>query len=173
MANWQLTLLILAAVFVGALIPAFIMLAMALHRAGKEVAEMAGQLTRTLTKAEVIADRVEVLSRGFKGGETNIADALASIGHLARGLERNMKLVNMFSTMLAAVGSAVAAFIATRATAGDSGSPPMTDGSTGSSEDGPPASPAGTAPAKSTDSEIRNNVGASVNESAFAERNGS
>ena len=88
--------------------------AVALYRAGGAIAETATQLKRTLTQVEVISDRVEVLTRGFKGGETSIADLLASVGHLAQSLERNMKIVNVVSAIIASIGTAIAAFVSTR-----------------------------------------------------------
>jgi len=123
MESWQLTLVILASVLVGALIPLFIMAAFALYRAGREIAEIGARLKPTLAQLEVISDRVEILSRGFKGGETNIADLLTSVGHVAQGLERNMKTINTLSTIVATAGTAVAAFVSTRFPAEKTGKP--------------------------------------------------
>ena len=127
MENWQLTLVILASVFVGALIPLLLMGAVALYRAGREIAEIGTRLRRTLTQAETISDRVEVLSRGFKGKETDIADLLTSVGHLARGLERNMSIINMISTILASVGTAIAAYVKTPSPSEEMEKPPTPD----------------------------------------------
>jgi hypothetical protein len=113
MTNWQLTVVILASVLVGALIPLLIMAATAVYRAGKAVAELAEGLKLTLTRVETISGRVEVLSRGFEGGEHDIADVLSSLGGVARGLERNMKMVNALTAIVASVGAAVAAFART------------------------------------------------------------
>ena len=88
MENWQLTLIILASVFVGALIPLSIMAAVALHRASMHLVEIGARLNRTLGQAEVISERIEVFSRGLKGGEADVADLLSSVGQLARGLDR-------------------------------------------------------------------------------------
>ena len=118
MENWQLVAVVLASVFVGALIPLIIMMALALHRAGKAAAEIGVRLNRTLAQVEVISDRVEVLSRGLKGGEASVADLLTSVGHLANGLERNMKVINISSAVIASVGTAIAAYVKTRFPAG-------------------------------------------------------
>jgi len=123
MENWQLTIIILASVCVGALIPLFIMIAIAFYRAGREIAEIGARLTRTLTQVEIVSDRFEVLSRGFKGGETDIADLLTSVGRVARALEQNMKFINIFSTIMASVGTAVSAFVKTRSPAEETGKP--------------------------------------------------
>ncbi|MDD5224851.1 MAG: hypothetical protein PHE84_12775 [bacterium] len=145
MDNGQLTLVILASVFVGALIPLLIMIAIAFYRAGKKMAEIGAQLTRILARFETISDRVEVLSRGFQGGETSIADLLASIGNLARGLERNMKIINIFSTIMASVGTAIAAFIKTRSPGEETGKAPGPEVNA-VPENGPPPSPSAASP---------------------------
>ena len=145
MENWQLTLIILASVFVGALIPLLIMITIAFYRAGREIAEIGARLTQTVTQFEIVSDRVEVLSRGFKGGETNIADLLTSVGNLARGLERNMKIINIFSAIMASVGPAVAALVKTRFPEEETGKPLAPD-VVAVPEDGPPPSASAVAP---------------------------
>ena len=114
MENWQLTLIILASVVVGALIPLLVKLGITIHRAGKEIAEIGAQMKRTMVHVEVISERVEVLSSGFKGGETDIADLLKTVGHIAQGLEKNMKTVNMLSAIVTTVGTAIGAFVKAR-----------------------------------------------------------
>ena len=111
MENWQIALVVLASVLVGALIPAFVMLSIVLFRAAREVASIGKLLAPTLVKVQTISDRVEVLSRGLEGGDRNVADLLAVTGELARSMERNMKVINVASTILAAAAPAVAAFI--------------------------------------------------------------
>jgi len=150
MDNGQLTLVILASVFVGALIPLFIMIAIAFYRAGRKMAEIGARLTRILTQFETISDRVEMLSRGFKGGETNIADLLTSVGHLAHGLERNMKIINIFSTIMVSVGTAIAAFVKTRFPGEETGKPPTPDVNE-VPENGPPPSPSAGSPEATND----------------------
>jgi hypothetical protein len=114
MPNWELTLVILGSVLVGALVPLIAMMAIGVHRAGKSITEIGERLRPTLAQVELISDRVEVLSRGLKGGEANVADLLASVGHVASGLEHNMKLINTTSAIVAAVGTAIATFLNAR-----------------------------------------------------------
>ena len=123
MENWQLAVVILASVIVGGLIPVIIMVALAHYRAAREIAETGAHLRRSLAKLDVISDRAEVLSRGFKGGEEKIADLLTSVGHLADGIERNMNAINAVSTIVGSLGTAVAAYFNSRSQAGD-GEPP-------------------------------------------------
>ncbi len=125
MENWQLTLIILASVFVGALVPLLIRMGITFHRAGIEIAAIGVQMKRTMVHVEVISERIEVLSRGFKGGETDIADLLKTVGHVAQGLERNMKTVNMLSAIVTTVGTAVGAFVKARFPAEEAGNPSM------------------------------------------------
>lgn len=123
MENWQLTLVILVSMFVGALIPLLVMITIAFYRTGREIAKIGAQMRRTLTQVEIVSDRVEILSRGFKGGEQDIADLLSSVGNVARGLEQNMKFINIFSTIMASVATAVSGFIKTRFPAEETASP--------------------------------------------------
>ncbi|OGQ81015.1 MAG: hypothetical protein A2289_14330 [Deltaproteobacteria bacterium RIFOXYA12_FULL_58_15] len=139
MENWQLTLVILTSVFVGALIPLFIMAAVALYRASRAITEISSHLKGTLTQVEVISDRVEVLTRGLKGGEADIADLLSSVGQIARSLEHNMKIVNVVSTIIASIGTAIAAHMGTRPPVDETGRAPSpdTNGANGASNDEP------------------------------------
>jgi hypothetical protein len=111
METWQVVLVVLASVLVGALMPALLMLSMALFRAARRIESLGDQLAPTLAKVEVIATRVETLSRGLEGGEKNIADLLSVIGELAHGVERNLRMINAASAVLAAAAPAVAAFV--------------------------------------------------------------
>lgn len=149
MDSGRLTLVILASVLVGALIPLFAMLAIAAYRAGRAIAEVGARLKRTLAQVEIISDRVEVLSRGLQGGETNVADLMASVGTLARGLDRNMKAISVFSTLAASVGTAIAAYLGTRIPAGEAEQTPAPDGP--GTPKGVPTSPAAESPGLSVD----------------------
>jgi uncharacterized protein YoxC len=140
MENWQLALVILVAVVVGALVPVLIMLSLTLHRAGKEITEIGKQLRPTLSQIQIISDRVETLSRGFEGGEQSIAELLAVVGDLAHGLERNMKIINFSSAIIAAVGPAVAAFIRTMSQPKEPDNPSENDGPPRPGDDQPSSS---------------------------------
>lgn len=120
MGNWQLIAVILASVFMGALIPVFITLAIFLNKANKEIADIGERLIPTLNQIQIISDRVEVLSRGFDGGAQNISELMTAIGSLARGLERNMKIINVSSAIVAVAGPAIAAFMRTMHQEGES-----------------------------------------------------
>jgi hypothetical protein len=111
MENWQLTLIILAALFAGAAIPVLFIIAGAFYKAGKEISKTGERLVNLLSQAEIITDRFEVLTRGIKEGETDIADLIKSAGNLSRGINRNMKIINIFSTFLLSAGAAVTAFV--------------------------------------------------------------
>lgn len=113
MENWQLAVVILASVLIGGLIPVLLLLYVTLYRMGKEVAEIGRKLGPTLDRVQLISERMEVVSRGLEGGEKNIADLLAVMGKLAHGIDRNMKVINLFSAGLAVAGPAVSAFVKT------------------------------------------------------------
>jgi hypothetical protein len=120
MASWQLVLVILTAVLVGAVIPVALGLSIVLYRAAREITALGKRLTPALEQTRTVLDRVEMLSRGLKGGEKDVADLLGAIGVLSRGLERNAKIFDISSAVLAAVGPAVAAFVTTMGKSNDS-----------------------------------------------------
>ncbi|MBI5547656.1 MAG: hypothetical protein HY901_27555 [Deltaproteobacteria bacterium] len=145
MENCQLTWVILASALAGALLPLLVLTAIGLHRAGKELTEIGAQLKRTLTQFEVISDRVETLSRGLKGGETSIAELLTSVGRLASGLERNMNTVSLISTIVASVGTSIAAFVKTRLP-GEEAERPISPDIVAAPEGGAASSPSAASP---------------------------
>lgn len=114
MENWQLALVVLAAVLVGALLPALILVSLAMQRAAREVTAIGAQLQRSLAQVEVVAARVEVVSRGLAGGEQSLSAMVAAVGQVAHGLEQNMRLVNGVSAVMAAVGPAISAYFKAR-----------------------------------------------------------
>jgi hypothetical protein len=140
MEHWQLAVILLAAVLVGALIPACIALAMGLSKAGKEITELGKQLKPTLGQLQLISARVERLSRGFDGGEKNIAEMLGTVGDLSHVVQRNMKLFHLSSTVVAAMGPAIAAFIATMTQPAEAEEQPPNDQSADPDPDLPRAS---------------------------------
>ncbi|PJB37380.1 MAG: hypothetical protein CO108_21330 [Deltaproteobacteria bacterium CG_4_9_14_3_um_filter_63_12] len=126
MENWQLAAVILLAVLVGAAIPAFLALAVAFYRAAREISELGRQLRPTLEQIHLISERVETLSRGLAGGEKTVADFLSSVSDLQGGLDRNMKIFNISSAIIASAGPAITAFIHTMR-APDASCPPTYD----------------------------------------------
>lgn len=127
MENWKLAVIILVAILVGALIPIFIALARVLFRAAREITEIGKQLKPTLDQLQIISGRVETLSRGFEGGEQNIADLLAVVGELAQGVHRSMKIFNISSAVAASVGPAVSAFVSSMRQSKQHGDPVPTN----------------------------------------------
>ena len=124
METWQLAVVILCAVLVGALLPALVALTAALRRVTDQAVRLAQAAEPTLQHAARIAERTERLSRGLEGGEKNVAALLAAMGELARSMERNAKVLNVASALAIALGPAAAAFVKTLstqdgATAGD------------------------------------------------------
>jgi len=113
MGNWQLIGVVLASVLVGAFIPLFIIQGIVLYRVSREIVDLGKRLKPSLNQIQIISDRLEALSRGFDGGAQSIAELLAAMGSLARGLERNMNIINISSAVMAAAGPAIAAFIRT------------------------------------------------------------
>ncbi len=111
MEAWQLTLLILMAVLVGALLPALVLLTLALQRAASTIHSVGVQLTATLDQVQVIAERVEKLSRGLEGSENDVAHLMSALNSMAHTVERNAKVLDLATLVAASAGPAVAAFI--------------------------------------------------------------
>ena len=102
------------------------------------LAEAGRSLSRTLVHVELVSARVEVLSRGLEGGDARVAEILASVAHLAQGVERNLGTMNMQSTVVTSIGAVVAAGIRARFGGDDPPAPPA--GSGDGCGIGPPAS---------------------------------
>lgn len=120
MENAHLLLVILASVVFGALIPIVALLCVVLYRAGREITATSRLLAPTLVNVQAISERVETLSRGLEGGEKRVADLLAALGERAQGMDRNMQLIQVATTVLAAAAPAIGAFVqAMRAPDGD------------------------------------------------------
>jgi uncharacterized protein YoxC len=113
MDNWELTSMILAAVLVGALVPACVAVALAVLGASKEFTALCRQLRPTVDEVQLITQRVEKMSRGLNGGEKKLADLLTTVGEVTEGVHRSMRLLHIASAVAASVGPAVAAFIKT------------------------------------------------------------
>lgn len=111
METLQLVIVVLASVVVGALIPIIVMLCVALHRAGREITATSRLLAPTLVNLRAISERVEALSRGLEGGEKRVAELMSALGERAQGMERNMQLVQVATTVIAAAVPAIGAFI--------------------------------------------------------------
>ncbi len=114
MESWQVSLLIIFSMLVGALIPIMVMIFLTLWRAYKRLSLLVERLGPTIEQVQIIAQRVEVMSRGLEGQERNVADVVEVSGELARRVERYMSLVSVASTVMAAVVPAVTAFIRAR-----------------------------------------------------------
>ena len=128
MENWQLALVILASVLVGALIPVLVMAALAIRQASRDIHQIGQRLAPTLDSIQRISERVETLSQGLEGGERNIAQLLQVLGEVSATLQRNIKVVNIASAVMAAAGPAVAAFVSSLRKDDETGLTPVPEG---------------------------------------------
>jgi len=109
MAHWQLTLIILASILVGALIPLLISLATTLAAVRRQLESTGQRLDATLDQAQETLARVNRLSRGLDGGERQLEGLKNMVGDLTETLGKVNGLVKMGLAVGAAVGPAIAA----------------------------------------------------------------
>lgn len=111
METWELTIVVLASVLVGALLPVLFMLTALLATMRRRVAENATRFDETLERFHATAGRLESASRGLEGSETEVAKLVQASGSLADRLAQAEKAVKIATALGSTVGPAVAAFI--------------------------------------------------------------
>ena len=110
MENWQLVLVTLSALLVGALIPLAIQLRSSLHRLEVDLHEMAGRLTPTLEDVRVTAHHLRLVADGLEGRERGVGELVESAGDLARTLDRLRHTTQVATAVAAAVAAGIRAF---------------------------------------------------------------
>jgi uncharacterized protein YoxC len=113
MAPWQLTLIILASILVGAIIPLLVSVAFTLQAVRRQLDSTGRRLDATLDEAQETLARVNRISRGLDGGERQLEGLKYMVGDLTDTLGKINGLVKLALTVGAAVGPALAA-VATR-----------------------------------------------------------
>jgi uncharacterized protein YoxC len=111
MANWQLTLIILASILVGALIPLLVSVVFTLQAVRRQLESTGQRLDATLDQAQETLARVNRLSRGLDGGERQLEGLKNMVGDLTETLGKVNGLVKMGLAVGAAVGPALAALM--------------------------------------------------------------
>lgn len=124
MENWQLALVTLSALLVGALIPMLLQLRSSLHRIELDLHATAGRLAPALEDVRAITHRLRLVADGLEGRERDVGELVQSAGDLARTLERLRHTTQVATAVATAVAAGIQAFRATRtATADDEGAP--------------------------------------------------
>ena len=124
MENWQLALVILSALLVGALIPMLLQLRSSLHRIEVDFHATAGRLAPALEDVRVTAHRLRLVADGLEGREGDVGQLAQSAGDLARTLDRLRHTTQVATAVAAAVAAGIRAFRATHTTsATDDGAP--------------------------------------------------
>ena len=109
--SWELAIIILVALLVGAFLPLIGLIFSTIKSMKKQIADTGARLQAVLEKSETIADRVEVASRGLKGSEEMIASTMRSLSEIAASLERLKGSVKIAAAVGSATIPAVTAFI--------------------------------------------------------------
>ena len=115
MANWQVVLVVLAAVLVGGLLPVLFQLRATLRQVARSIGTTGTRLDKTLDESLAAAERINRLVGGLDGGDKQLARLLTSIEQLAEVVDKVKSTVNVASAVGAAVVPAVSALVRTLA----------------------------------------------------------
>ena len=116
MENWQVALLTLSALVVGAGIPFLIQLRSTLRRLEVAVQATSERLLPALDDARVSAHRIRRITDELEGREGDIGELARSAGELARTIDRLRNTTHVASAVAVAVAAGVRAFRETRST---------------------------------------------------------
>lgn len=111
MPNWQLAVLLLTAVFVGALLPVMFQLAATLRDARQRIRATGERVDRALDQSQESIRRVNELLRGAEGREHRISELLDSVGELAEVVHSVANATRTASVIGAAAGPAIASAV--------------------------------------------------------------
>lgn len=109
MTNWQLAIVVLLALLVGAFFPVLLQVRSTLRALERQL--VSKRLEETLSDLHVAARGFRVLGQQLEAGERQVADVLQAVqelGQTVRGVRESVKVV---SALGAALGPAVAAAI--------------------------------------------------------------
>jgi len=123
MENWQLAIIILVSVLLGALIPVFAMAALLLASLKRQVESTGRRVDDTLDGVQVAVDRVNRVSSGIDGLEEPIADMVTMLGDLTEAIDSARSSLKIATAAGAAVAPAVATFIKSMSDDGDGPDP--------------------------------------------------
>ena len=129
LATWQLIVVVLLAVLVGALVPALIQLRRTLKSAENVLQATAPRLDRTLDEVSEAAARINRLGNTLERDAEGLrvfTDAAAGLG---RSLKQAQKSLHLMTAVGAAVGPAVAAGLRSLFGAGTDDEPETSSGS--------------------------------------------
>ena len=111
MEIWQLIIMVLVSVLVGALLPLFLMLTATLAAVRQRITENGTRFDDTMNRIHAVSERLEMASRGLEGSEDDIARFVQAVGSLTDRLTQAEKSVKMAASIGSAVGPAIAAFV--------------------------------------------------------------
>lgn len=111
METWELTIVVLASVLVGALLPVLFVLTSTLVAVRRRISENATRFDETLERFHVVAGRLESASRGLEGNDAAVVRLVQASGSLADRLAQAEKTVKVATAFGNAIGPAVAAFV--------------------------------------------------------------
>lgn len=120
METWQLVLVVLAALCIGAFLPMVGVLFSHVNAILRELRATTTGVRKMVESAESVADRFEQLSHGLEGGEEKIKELMNAVGEITASVEKLKGSVKTAAAVGTALGPALAAFISGMRSSGNS-----------------------------------------------------
>ena len=111
MQSWQVVVVALVAVLVGATVPVLLQLRSTLKQMERRMRFTGRKLDRTLDDFRVAVGQVNRLGAGLEGGEQKFSDLVDALSSFAQTLNRLRGTVAVASAAGAALGPALTAFL--------------------------------------------------------------
>jgi ABC-type transporter Mla subunit MlaD len=110
MENWQLILVTVGALLVGALIPVLLQLRSTLRGIEVDLHETSGGLAPVLEDLRATTHRLRLVADGLEGRERDVGEAVHSAADLGRTLDRMRHTTQIATAVAAAVAAGIRAF---------------------------------------------------------------
>jgi predicted Holliday junction resolvase-like endonuclease len=110
--SWQLALLLLLALAVGALLPILFMLASAVRELRRRIRDSGPKIEQVLERALAVSERLERNTRGLEEKEQAVSEMLTAGRELAQSIEGVKRSLRIAQAVGNSVGPAVATFVA-------------------------------------------------------------
>ncbi len=121
MENWQLALIILASVLMGAMIPVIVMFALLLASVRRQIESTGRRVDEALDGMQVAVDRVNRVTSGIDGLERPIGDLVEMLESVTQSLGKAGAAISVATAAGAAVAPTVATFVKTMMDEGEEG----------------------------------------------------
>jgi uncharacterized protein YoxC len=111
MENWQVALLTVSAVLIGALVPAIIQFQITMRHLDRTLERTGESLRRALHQATDLTARIDRITATVEGKSASLESFLSAVGGASESIERLRSSVGLISTIGAAIAPAVSAAV--------------------------------------------------------------